>query len=56
MLIWKSKLKSICINKSKNWPNNPRFGCETFVGVKHLDDFGDVKTNFLDHIEKEFED
>jgi hypothetical protein len=40
MLTWKSKFKSICINKSKKWLNNPRFGCETFVGVKSLDDFG----------------
>jgi len=56
MLTWKSKLKSTCINKSNNWPNNPHFGYEAFVGVKRLVDFGDVKTDFLDHIEKEFED
>jgi hypothetical protein len=56
MLTWKSKLKSTCIKKSKHWPNNPHFGCEAFVGVKHLVDFGDVKTKFLYHTEEKFED
>jgi len=32
------------------------FNCEAFVRAKSLDDFGDVKIDFLDHIEKEFED
>ncbi len=40
---------------SKNWPNDPHFGCETFVGAKSLDDFGDVEAKFLDQIEEEFE-
>jgi hypothetical protein len=33
---------------SKNWPNDPHFGCETFIGPKFFDDFGDVETIFLD--------
>jgi hypothetical protein len=41
---------------SKNWPNDPHFGCEAFVGVKSFDDFGDVEAKFLDQIEEEFED
>jgi hypothetical protein len=40
---------------SKNWPNDPHFGCEAFVGAKSLDDFGDVEAKFLDQIEEEFE-
>jgi hypothetical protein len=39
---------------SKNWPNDPRFGCESFA-VESLDDFGVLEANLLEQIE-EFED
>ncbi len=38
---------------SKNWPNDPRFGCESFV-IESLDDFGDLEVNLLEQMEKEF--
>jgi hypothetical protein len=39
---------------SKNWPNDPHFGCESFA-TKSLDDFGDLVTNLLEQMEEEFE-
>jgi hypothetical protein len=38
-----------------NWPFDSHFSCETFVGAKIFYDFGDVKTNFKNQIEEEFE-
>ncbi len=32
----------------KNWPNDPHFGCETFVEDKFLNNFQDVEANLLD--------
>jgi hypothetical protein len=41
---------------SKNWPNDPRFGCEALIlRAKSFDDFNDVKVDFLDKIEEDLE-
>jgi hypothetical protein len=40
---------------SKNWPNDPRFGCESFA-TESLDDFGDLEIDLLEQMEEEFED
>ncbi len=55
MLIWKSKLKSTCINFQElaKWST---FWLWSIVGIKSLDDFGDVEAKFLDQIKEEFED
>jgi hypothetical protein len=39
---------------SKNWPNDPCFGCESFV-VESLHDFGDIEIDLLEPMEEEFE-
>ncbi len=39
---------------SKNWPNDPQFGCESFA-TKSFDDFGDLETYLLEQMEEEFE-
>lgn len=39
---------------TKNWPNDPCFGCESFA-VESFDDFGVFETNLLEQMEK-FED
>jgi len=41
---------------SKNWPNDPCFGCETLIlKAKSFDDFEDIKVDFLDQIEEDLE-
>ncbi len=41
---------------SKNWPNDPCFGCEALIlKVKSFDDFEDIKVDFLDQIEEDLE-
>jgi hypothetical protein len=40
---------------SKNWPNDPHFGCESFA-TESLDDFGGLEIDLLEQIEEEFED
>ncbi len=32
----------------KNWPNDPHFGCETFVEAKLLNNFQDVEVDLLE--------
>jgi len=39
---------------SKNWPNDPHFGCESFL-VESLYEFGVLEANLLEQME-EFED
>ncbi len=39
---------------SKNWPNDPHFGCESF-SIESLYEFGVLETNLLEQME-EFED
>ncbi len=41
---------------SKNWPNDPHFGCEALIlRAKSFDDFDNVKVDFLDQIEEDLE-
>jgi hypothetical protein len=55
MLTWNSKLKLTCINFQEvaKWFT---LWLWSIVGVKSLDDFGDVEAKFLDQIKEEFED
>jgi hypothetical protein len=53
MPTWNLKLKSTKLI-SKNWPNDPHSGCESFA-AESLDDFGVLEAYLLEEME-DFED